>query len=85
MNINYIIESVVVLVIALFIFSYLFNPDVKYQTKEYISNLKDKLSSNVEKIPTPEKLNCKEKASELVPKILNIFKNKESTVTQLLE
>ena len=70
MGVKYVIESVVVLVIALFILSYFFNPMVKYQTNQYISSFTNKLGSNIEKIPTPVKINCKDKASELVPSYL---------------
>lgn len=70
MSLKHIIESVIILVIALFIFSYIFNPFVKYETKQYFSDIKNKLSSNIEKIPTSEKIECEEKAKELVPKYL---------------
>lgn len=72
MTFKYIIESVVVILIAMLIFSYFFNPLVKYQTNAYISNIKNTLKSNVEsgieKIPTPEKKDCISRAKELVPK-----------------
>lgn len=64
-----IITSVFILVIALFIFSYIFDPSVKYQTKNFLLDIKEK-TLDTNKISIPLKLGCGKKASELVPKYL---------------
>ena len=82
MGFKYIIESVIVLVIALIIFGYFFNPMVKYQTKEFITDVqkkfKNEINSKLEAIPTPEKVECKKKAEELIPE-LYLFSSKPKT------
>ena len=50
------------------IFSYLFNPLVRFQINGFISKLGEKSSSVVSNIPTSEKGSCKQNADKLVPK-----------------
>ncbi len=71
---KYIIQTVIIMVIALLIFSYIVDSSTKYKVNQFFTNAKGKLSSsikeNIEKIPTPEKTECEEKASNLVPEYL---------------
>lgn len=45
MNLKYIITSVIILVIALTIFSYIFNPEIRYQTNTFFLRIGDKISN----------------------------------------
>ncbi len=74
MTFKYMIQTVIIMVIALLILSYIVDANTKYKVNKFFSEVKSKISSsvkeNVEKIPTSEKIECKEKAGELVPKYL---------------
>ncbi|MBI2659173.1 hypothetical protein HYX05_03705 [Candidatus Woesearchaeota archaeon] len=86
MNVKHVIESIIVLVIALLIFSYVVDSSTKYKVNKFFSDIQNEFSSNIEKIPTPVKINCKDKASELVPPYLilpndnNNFWKDETTI-----
>lgn len=60
--------GVIILVIAMTVFSYFFNPSVKYKISSLSSDIKEKASSTMEKVPTQSKTNCKEWAKDMTPK-----------------
>jgi len=63
---------VIVLVVAMLIFSAITDPSMKYKIKSAFSSVKGKLVSDINKIPTPEKTSCEKKAKELIPDYLVI-------------
>ena len=70
-----IISGVVILVIALFIFSYIFDPMTRYQTNAFFSGISEKISSGIKGISqsvSGEK--CSDFAKKLIPNYLMLYK-----------
>ncbi len=66
--IKQIVIWVIVLVLAMTIFSYFFSPSAEYKISSISSDIKEKVSSTIEKIPSESKTNCKEWAKDMTPK-----------------
>lgn len=59
------IKWVVAMVLAMLVFSYIVNPTTLYQVKDFFSEVKSKIASTAQKIPTQTELSYEEKAKEL--------------------
>lgn len=66
------IKWILAMVIAMLIFSCIVSPITRYQVKEFFSDIKDKITTTVQKVPTPQKLSCEEKAKGLIPKTFTL-------------
>lgn len=67
MGVKNIISGVIMMVVALLIFSYLINSSIPYKIKNLFSDVESDVKTKVEEIPTPKKIACEEKAIELLP------------------
>ena len=72
MTLKNIIEGVVILVIALLIFSYIVDPTVKYKIKNAFSEVKSDIKSNIKEVHTTKEISCEEKAKELFPENITV-------------
>lgn len=68
--VGYIISSVIILVLALMIFSYITDPISRQPILEFFLDLKGKVKSNLDTIPTQQKNFCEENARKLLPDYL---------------
>jgi len=80
MTLKNVIGVVVILVIALLIFSYIVNPTVRYKITNVFSEVKSDIGSNIKEIPSTKKveipiikgISCEEKAKELFPENITV-------------
>jgi len=74
MTLKNVIEGVVILLIALLIFSYIVDPTVRYKITNVLSEVKSDIKSNVEEtpkiigIPITKETSCESFAKNLIPK-----------------
>ncbi|MCX6741962.1 MAG: hypothetical protein NTX24_02180 [Candidatus Pacearchaeota archaeon] len=64
---KYIFLSVIILVLAMTIFSYVFNPFIRYQVNGFILETGNKVSSLTSQMK-PTNFGCEDKAKQLIPK-----------------
>ncbi|PIN78918.1 hypothetical protein COV14_01645 [Candidatus Woesearchaeota archaeon CG10_big_fil_rev_8_21_14_0_10_33_12] len=81
MTLKNIIEGVIILVIALLIFSYIVDPTIKSKIKNTFLGVKSDIESNIQEIPTYNEIktslnegkSCEEKAKELFPENITVI------------
>lgn len=72
---KHIIEGVIVLLIVLFIFSYLTDPWMRYRVESVVHGFGADLEQTIDNIPTPSMANCENLAMQMIPDNLTYIIN----------